>query len=68
MTQLLRQTRKVSTPRIALRRNALSIKTVEAARITDASRHTIKDHLKALVNQGHLVLHGAGRGAWYGLS
>lgn len=40
----------------------------EAARITDASRHTIKDHLKALVDQGHLVLHGAGRGAWYGLS
>ncbi|XUY29869.1 hypothetical protein RMR21_022600 [Agrobacterium sp. rho-8.1] len=40
----------------------------EAARITQASRHTIKDHLKALVDRGHLVLHGAGRGAWYGLS
>jgi len=33
-----------------------------------ASRHTVKDHLKALVDQGHLALHGAGRGAWYGLS
>lgn len=44
------------------------ITVVEAARITDANRHTITDHLKALVNQGHLVLHGAGRGAWYGLS
>jgi Fic family protein len=44
------------------------ITVAEAARITDASRHTIKDHLKALVDQGHLVLHGAGRGAWYGLS
>ncbi|MDW5315894.1 Fic family protein [Rhizobium sp. PL01] len=40
----------------------------EAARSTDASRHTIKDHLKALVDQGYLVLQGAGRGAWYGLS
>jgi Fic family protein len=44
------------------------ITVAEAARITDASRHTIKDHFKALVDQGHLVLHGAGRGAWYGLS
>jgi hypothetical protein len=40
----------------------------EAARITDARRHTIKDHPKGLVDQGHLILHGAGRGAWYGLS
>jgi len=44
------------------------ITVAEAVRITDASRHTIKDHLKALVEQGHLVLHGAGRGAWYGHS
>jgi Fic family protein len=44
------------------------ITVAEAAKITNASRHTIKDHLKALVDQGHLVLHGAGRGAWYGLS
>lgn len=39
---------------------------MEAARITGASRHTIKGHLKALTEQGHLVPHGAGRGAWYG--
>ena len=44
------------------------ITVAEAARITDASRHTIKDHLKALVDHGHLILHGAGRGAWYGLA
>ncbi|WP_246618010.1 hypothetical protein [Rhizobium populisoli] len=44
------------------------ITVAEAASISHASRHTIKDHLKALVDQGHLVLHGAGRGAWYGLS
>ena len=40
----------------------------DAAKITGTSRHTIKDHLKALTKSGHLQLHGAGRGAWYGLS
>lgn len=40
----------------------------EAVRISGASRNTIKVHMKALADQGHLVLHGAGRGAWYGLS
>jgi Fic family protein len=39
-----------------------------AARVSGASRNTVKDHLKALVEQGHLTLHGAGRGAWYGLA
>jgi hypothetical protein len=24
--------------------------------------------LKALTGQGHLILHGSGRGAWYGLA
>ena len=40
----------------------------EAAKAGGASRHTMKDHLKSLVAQGHLTLHGAGRGAWYGLA
>lgn len=40
----------------------------EAARVTGASRNTVKDHLKLLTEQGHLTLRGAGRGAWYGLS
>jgi len=44
------------------------ITVAEAARASGASRHTIKDHLKSLTEQGHLVLHGAGRGAWYGLA
>ena len=39
----------------------------EAVKVTGQSRHTIKDHIKALANRGHLTLHGAGRGAWYGL-
>ncbi|MHA1560107.1 MAG: Fic family protein [Alphaproteobacteria bacterium] len=40
----------------------------EAAKITGVSRNTVKDHLKALTESGYLVLHGAGRGSWYGLA
>jgi Fic family protein len=40
----------------------------EAVKVTGQSRFTIKDHMKALANGGHLTLHGAGRGAWYGLT
>lgn len=40
----------------------------EVVRVSGASRNTVKDHLKSLAEQGHLQLHGAGRGAWYGLS
>ncbi len=39
----------------------------EIVRASEVSRNTVKDHLKSLVEQGHLQLHGAGRGAWYGL-
>lgn len=42
------------------------ITVAEATRVSDVSRNTVKDHLKALVEHGHLILHGAGRGAWYG--
>jgi Fic family protein len=44
------------------------ITVAEAARLTGASRNTIKDHLKALTRAGHLAQRGAGRGAWYGLT
>ena len=40
----------------------------DAAKITGTSRNTIKDHLKALTDSGHLVRHGAGRGTWYALA
>ena len=59
---------ELSVALLELAREHGRITVAEAARVTHASRHTIKDHLKALVDQGHLVLHGAGRGAWYGLS
>lgn len=39
----------------------------EVVRVSGVSRNTVKDHLKSLAEQGHLQLHGAGRGAWYGL-
>jgi len=59
---------ELSVTLLELAREHGRITVAETARITDASRHTIKDHLKALVDQRHLVLHGAGRGAWYSLS
>ncbi|MDO3445596.1 Fic family protein [Agrobacterium sp. V1] len=59
---------ELSVALLELAREHGRITVAEAVRITHASRHTIKDHLKALVDQGHLVLRGAGRGAWYGLA
>lgn len=37
----------------------------EAASITGASRNTIKDHMGKLIEAGHLIRHGRGRGTWY---
>ena len=52
---------------LTLAREHGRVTVAEAARVSGASRHTVKDHLKSLVRQGHLTLHGVGRGAWYGL-
>jgi len=38
-----------------------------AIRLTGTSRNTLKQHFRALVEQGQLKQHGSGRGAWYGL-
>lgn len=40
----------------------------DAVTLTGASRNTLKEHFKSLREQGLLVLHGQGRGAWYSLS
>ena len=40
----------------------------DMVRVTGASRNTLKEHFRRLVEQGHLVRHGAGKGSWYGLS
>ena len=39
-----------------------------AVKLTGANRNTLKQHFRALVEQGHLQTQGQGRGAWYGLA
>jgi Fic family protein len=39
----------------------------EVIRLTGASRNTLKQHFRALVDRGQLNRHGRGRGAWYAL-
>ena len=43
------------------------ITVAEALRLTGANRNTLKQHFRALVEQGHLKQQGSGRGSWYGL-
>jgi Fic family protein len=38
----------------------------EAIKLTGASRNTLKQHFRALVERGMLDQHGGGRGVWYG--
>jgi predicted HTH transcriptional regulator len=38
-----------------------------AIRLTGASRNTLKQHFRALVEQGQLKQRGSGRGVWYEL-
>ncbi len=33
-----------------------------------ASRNTLKEHFRNLVEKRHIVQHGAGKGTWYALS
>ena len=39
----------------------------EATKLTGASRNTLKQHFRALVERGQLNQHGSGRGVWYDL-
>jgi Fic family protein len=39
----------------------------EAIKLTGASRNTLKQHFRALVERGTLNQHGSGRGVWYAL-
>jgi len=39
----------------------------ESIRLTGASRNTLKQHFRALVERGYLNQHGRGRGVWYDL-
>ncbi len=39
----------------------------EMTRLTSASRNTLKEHFKRLLEQGRLVRHGTGKATWYTL-
>ena len=39
----------------------------DIVRVTGASRNTLKDHFRSLVEKGHLTRHGTGKGSWYAL-
>ena len=36
--------------------------------VTGTSRNTLKQHFRQLLEKGHVVPHGSGRGAWYALA
>ena len=76
--QVRRLNRKVERERIVLAAlPELSLQIVEfarehgrvtmgdAIRLTGGNRNTLKQHFRALVRQGQLKQHGAGRGVWY---
>lgn len=78
--QMRRLAKKVEREKIVLAAlPELSMRIIEHARehgrvtisdivkLTGTSRNTLKQHFRQLVAQGHLALHGSGRGAWYAL-
>lgn len=78
--QMKRLAKKVERERIVLAAlPELSLQIVEYARehgrvtisdmvaLTGTSRNTIKQHLRQLMEKGHLSMRGSGRGAWYAL-
>ncbi|USN51895.1 MAG: Fic family protein [Myxococcales bacterium] len=40
----------------------------DMVQLTGASRNTLKEHFRKLVEKRHVTLHGSGRGAWYSLT
>jgi predicted ArsR family transcriptional regulator len=59
---------ELSVNLLELTRERGRITIADAAKIIGSSRNTIKDHITALTDAGHLSRHGAGRGTWYSLS
>lgn len=58
---------KLSMQILELCRERGRVTVAEVSKLTNVSRNTVKDHLAALTEKGHLVRHGAGRGTWYTL-
>lgn len=59
---------ELSVSILELARERGRVTVADAVKATGASRNTIKDHVKALTEQGHLTRHGAGRGVWYAIA
>lgn len=60
-------------PELALRivdlaRDHGRVRMGDAIKLTGASRNTLKEHFRTLVERGYLHQHGAGRGVWYELN
>ena len=79
--QMKRLAKKVEREKIVLSAiPELSVKILDYARehgrvtigeivtLTGTSRNTLKQHFRRLLEQGHLAMHGKGRGAWYELA
>ena len=58
---------ELSVKILELARERGRVTVAEAVKVTGEARGTVKDHVRALTKGGHLGLHGAGRGVWYGL-
>jgi Fic family protein len=56
---------ELSVKILELARERGRVTIAEAAKVTGASRNTVKDHVRTLTDRRHLTRHGAGRGAWY---
>ena len=79
--QMKRLAEKIERERIVLSAiPELSVQIVEYARehgrvtigdmvaLTGTTRNTLKQHFRYLLEKGHLVMHGSGRGSWYALA
>lgn len=65
---LLGELPELSVQILALCRERGRVTVADIEKATGANRHTVKAHVAALARNGQLVPHGAGRGAWYGLT
>ncbi len=62
----LEETDPLDSTVLELVRDRSRLTVADVVTLTGANRNTVKAHLRRLVAAGHLVLHGRGRGAWYG--
>lgn len=56
---------ELSAQTLELCRDRGRVSVADAAKLTGASRNTVKDRITSFVRKGFLIGHGAGRGTWY---